>query len=228
MSTTQPRRPAGAPAGGQWAPAQHAEADVELPQQPVPAQAPSGPVSFADMDRPGRLRAMLAVSERVLAELPEPGPDGPGPQQRDSLRNVALVLLQRPDATLVTSARDWQEDFKRVVNRGELAIWALAACRYRTVADSNGDDDSPIDDCSAGEQERVSLRPVPLYDVSQTEGAPLRGPLESGLDVAEALSGWASELYGRLAQLRLAPPAPAVQPAAASPVAPTGGEGASS
>ena len=223
MSASQPRRPAGTPAGGQWAPAQHAEADVELPQQPVPAQGPSGPVSFADMDRPGRLRAMLAVSERVLAELPEPGPDGPGPQQRDSLRNVALVLLQRPDATLVAGARDWQEDFRRVVNRGELAIWALATCRYRTVADSNRDDDT-----SADEQERVSLRPVPLYDISQTEGAPLRGPLESGLDIAEALSGWASQLRGRLAQPRLAPPAPVAQQDPFSPVAPTGGEGASS
>jgi hypothetical protein len=30
MSTNQPRKPAGTPAGGQWASAQHDEADIEL------------------------------------------------------------------------------------------------------------------------------------------------------------------------------------------------------
>jgi len=30
MSTNQPRKPAGTPIGGQWAPAEHAEADIEL------------------------------------------------------------------------------------------------------------------------------------------------------------------------------------------------------
>jgi hypothetical protein len=30
MSTNQPRKPAGTPVGGQWAPMAHAELDVEL------------------------------------------------------------------------------------------------------------------------------------------------------------------------------------------------------
>ncbi len=35
MSTNQPRRPAGAPTGGQWAPAQHDEADIDLLASPT-------------------------------------------------------------------------------------------------------------------------------------------------------------------------------------------------
>jgi len=38
MSTNQPRRPAGVPVGGQWAPTSHDEADIELPVGPRPAQ----------------------------------------------------------------------------------------------------------------------------------------------------------------------------------------------
>ena len=43
MSTGQPRRPAGTPTGGQWAPAQHAEADIDLgPPEPRAGKAGRG------------------------------------------------------------------------------------------------------------------------------------------------------------------------------------------
>ncbi len=46
MSTGQPRRPAGTPAGGQWAPAQHAEADIDLsPPEPRAGKAVRGPAA---------------------------------------------------------------------------------------------------------------------------------------------------------------------------------------
>ena len=46
MSTGQPRRPAGTPAGGQWAPSPHAEADIDLnPPGPRADKAGRGPTA---------------------------------------------------------------------------------------------------------------------------------------------------------------------------------------
>ena len=54
MSTNQPRKPFGTPAGGQWAPAQHAEADVDL------GPATTGPATTGP-----------AMSGPAMTELPD-------------------------------------------------------------------------------------------------------------------------------------------------------------
>ena len=51
MSTYQPRKPAGTPVGGQWAPMAHAEADIDLSPRPAPPS--SAPTASRDLRRWG-------------------------------------------------------------------------------------------------------------------------------------------------------------------------------
>ena len=51
MSTNQPRKPAGTPVGGQWAPVAHAEVDIDLAAKPAPPSSP--PTAPRDLRRWG-------------------------------------------------------------------------------------------------------------------------------------------------------------------------------
>ena len=73
-----------------------------------------------------------------------------------SANNVVLIAGQFPEATQVAGFRAWRK-LGRQVKRGEKAIWILAPVIIR-----EGDDDR-----------LRGFRPVPVFDVSQTEGEPL-------------------------------------------------------
>jgi antirestriction protein ArdC len=81
---------------------------------------------------------------------------------RYSRHNSFLILAQRPDATQVAGYRRWQE-LGRQVRHGERAIriWAPRVVRER--------------DAETGERKKsvVGFMAVPVFDVSQTDGAPL-------------------------------------------------------
>lgn len=79
-----------------------------------------------------------------------------------SAHNVALILAQLPDATIVASFRRWQEDFERHVRKGEKGI--------RILAPTFGKDEGTGDAVLRG------FVPVPVFDVSQTEGKPIPEP----------------------------------------------------
>ncbi len=86
-----------------------------------------------------------------------------------SLNNVLLILAQRPGATDVRSFRAWQE-VGRHVCQGEhaLRIWAPSTRR-------RPDPDTPED---AQDESAIVTRfvLVPVFDVAQTDGAPLPAP----------------------------------------------------
>lgn len=70
MSTNQPRRSPGTPAGGQWAPAQHDEADINLPISPTVTEMLADNANSAKFVR--ELAATIdapAVAARALHEL---------------------------------------------------------------------------------------------------------------------------------------------------------------
>ena len=194
MSTNarnQPRQPKGVPAGGRWRATARAEGSVALAADPEPQ-----PVSFANMDRAERLRAMHAEVEAATAQLSGPAKwreflDAQARFHRYSWHNTLLILSQRPDATKVAGLHDWADNFGRSVKKGEKAIWVLAPTRYRKV--------TVADDGTEETEERLFFRPVPVFDVSQTEGPPLPEPpsieasdtrTEAPPGMAEALSGW--------------------------------------
>lgn len=76
MSTNQPRKPAGTPVGGQWAPATHAEPDVDLGTQgasipPTVGAIASGPDVLAKVRAlPSPTKAQLA-RDVVLTKTPK-------------------------------------------------------------------------------------------------------------------------------------------------------------
>jgi antirestriction protein ArdC len=98
-----------------------------------------------------------------------------------SLNNTLLIYAQCPEATKVAGYNTWREEFDRHVKEGESAIWiwapiTAAKCpdcgnspSYHELSDCEYDDTSP-EEWSSGV---VAFKPVPVFDVSQTDGEPL-------------------------------------------------------
>ncbi|WP_313692108.1 DUF955 domain-containing protein [Halorarum halobium] len=122
-----------------------------------------------------------------------------------SHRNTLLIALQCPEATRVTGYRTWQEEFDRQVQEGESAIWIWAPIiTTRCPKCENSPSFHKSSDCEYDEtapeewdEGLVGFRPVPVFDVSQTEGEPLP-------ELETAATGDADELVPAL--LDAAPP----------------------
>ncbi len=80
-----------------------------------------------------------------------------------SLSNVMLINAQRPDATRVAGYKTWQ-NLGRQVRKGEKGIVIFAPMRVGT--DERDDDRSE-------EQDAMRFRAVRVFDIAQTDGAPL-------------------------------------------------------
>lgn len=100
---------------------------------------------------------------------------------RYSPNNTLLIRHQCPEATRVAGYRTWQAEFDRQVKRGESAIWIWAPivtsqCPVCENAPSRHDrigcdyDETPPAEWTRG---CVGFKPVPVFDVAQTEGEPL-------------------------------------------------------
>ncbi len=100
-----------------------------------------------------------------------------------SYRNTLLIKRQCPKATKVAGYNTWRNEFDRHVTEGESAIWIWAPiittkcpeCGNSPSYHGNTDceyDDTPPEEWSEG---LVGFKPVPVFDVSQTEGEPLPG-----------------------------------------------------
>jgi hypothetical protein len=148
-------------------------------------------VSFADTD--SRYDDMHSAIEAWIDELTELVDEAQASEEFQawldvqsrfhdySYRNTLLIKQQCPEATQVAGYRTWQEEFDRHVKEGESAIWIWAPiitkrcpeCEnspsYHEKSDCEYDETSP-EEWSKG---LVGFRPVPVFDVSQTEGEPL-------------------------------------------------------
>jgi len=99
-----------------------------------------------------------------------------------SYRNSWLIKLQCPEATKVAGYRQWQEKFDRHVKQGESAIWIWAPLQGKICPecgtakykhDSTDCDHFDDEDTDDWEQGIVGFKPVPVFDISQTEGEEL-------------------------------------------------------
>ena len=79
-----------------------------------------------------------------------------------SFANSLLICSQDPGATRVAGFATWKK-LGRSVLKGERAIWILAPMTGRRTRTDDAEERRPI----------VGFRPVPVFDVAQTEGDPL-------------------------------------------------------
>jgi len=85
---------------------------------------------------------------------------------RCSFSNTLLILVQRCSASRVAGFHTWRR-LGRQVRRGEQAIWILAPVTRRVAADD------AIGEAEEAIRVVATFRPVPVFDVTQTEGEPL-------------------------------------------------------
>ena len=165
----------------------------------------NGHVAFDDAD--ARADQMHQAIDQWLAELVDAVDEARASAQFQrwldvqsrfhdySHRNTLLIALQCPDATKVAGYRTWQREFNRHVKEGESAIWIWAplispqcpACGNSPSYHADSDceyDETPSEEWDEGV---VGFKPVPVFDVSQTEGKPLP-------DLETAASGPADDL----------------------------------
>lgn len=113
-----------------------------------------------------------------------------------SMNNQLLIMIQKPDATRVAGFNTWRNDFDRRVEKGESAIWIWAPITAKKCPECGNSESycgkSKCDgtDVPKSEWEKgiVGFRPVPVFDISQTEGEELP-------EVDMAATGDASDLY---------------------------------
>ena len=106
-----------------------------------------------------------------------------------SANNILLIMLQRPDASLVAGYEAWRTKFKRQVRKGEHGITILAPCQFKREVE--GED---------GETKVVaytSFKTAKVFDISQTDGEelptgcvnPLAGTFENYEGIITKLEG---------------------------------------
>lgn len=88
---------------------------------------------------------------------------------RYSTNNCIMIVMQKPDASLVAGYRKWEKEFNRNVKKGEKAIRILAPIPHKfnkTVTNDKGEQEEV-------EVKYMTFKEVPVFDVSQTEGKEL-------------------------------------------------------
>ena len=101
-----------------------------------------------------------------------------------SAGNCILIMLQKPDASLVAAFGKWKE-LGRTINKGEKGIAILAPMSFKSkelkeqpVTDSNGNQVYNVDGTAKKEkveveQTSIGFKKVYVFDVSQTSGEPI-------------------------------------------------------
>lgn len=83
-----------------------------------------------------------------------------------SVNNIILIMMQKPDASLVAGYRAWQTKFKRFVKKGEKGLTIIAPCPHKfkkEVENENGEKETK-------EINYTTFRACTVFDISQTEG----------------------------------------------------------
>ena len=107
-----------------------------------------------------------------------------------SFNNTMLIMLQRPEATLVAGYKTWQTSFGRQVNKGETGIRILAPVTKRI--EKHTPDGAPVLDNDGNPVKvtaLVGLKPVSVFDITQTSGPDLPTPATPKLLTGEAPVG---------------------------------------
>lgn len=86
---------------------------------------------------------------------------------RYSQRNIDLIYSQNPSASQVAGFKQWQNDFKRSVNKGEKGIRIAAPIIKKLTPE----DQKRLD--TTEEKAIVGYRYIPVFDISQTSGEPV-------------------------------------------------------
>jgi len=99
-----------------------------------------------------------------------------------SFNNTMLIMMQKPEATLVKGFQAWRKDFERNVNKGEKGIQILAPSFFKKEEEQQKRDpvtDEPLYDkdgkpvMETVEVKIPYFKPVFVFDVSQTNGKEL-------------------------------------------------------
>ena len=183
-----------------------------LPVEPIPVR----PLVLNATDTQGRIKEITEHLEQGVQEVFE------SERYRDylkamsrfhnySLNNTLLIVMQKPDASLVAGYGKWRDEFERHVKSGEKGIKILAPAPYKIkkdVAKTDPDTGQPVigaDGRPVTEQQEVTIpafKVVSVFDVSQTEGKELP-------DIAvDALTGNVEQYEDFWRALKLTSPVP--------------------
>ena len=97
-----------------------------------------------------------------------------------SFNNICLIMMQKPDASLVAGYKAWQTKFNRQVRKGEKGIKILAPMqrKYKKMVEADGKTEEQ-------EVSYMSYFATTVFDISQTDGEelpkiviPLKGSVE--------------------------------------------------
>ena len=163
---------------------------IEAITAPVPVEPTVVPVPVAfpvAEDRPAAMgTAIEAAIERLSEQLAAGYTQGfldylafTSRFHTYSSNNVFLIMLQKPDATLVAGMGRWNKLGFRV-RKGERALYVWCPILRKTRDAATG----------AEEEELVGFRPGPVFDASQLDGLdekPLPSPFPEQPDDVEAL-----------------------------------------
>lgn len=183
-----------------------------LPAEPIPVR----PLVLNATDTQGRIKEITEHLEQGVQEVFE------SERYRDylkamsrfhnySLNNTLLIVMQKPDASIVAGYGKWRDEFERHVKSGEKGIKILAPAPYKIkkdVAKTDPDTGQPVigaDGKPVTEQQEVTIpafKVVSVFDVSQTEGKELP-------DIAvDALTGNVEQYEDFWRALKLTSPVP--------------------
>ena len=151
-----------------------------MPAEPIPVR----PLELTATDTQGRVKEITEHLEQGVKDLF----DSERYQEylkamsrfhNYSVNNTLLIVMQKPDASLVAGFGKWRDDFERHVKRGEKGIKILAPAPYKIKKDverTDPDTGQPVigtDGKPVTEQQEVTIpafKVVSVFDVSQTEG----------------------------------------------------------
>ena len=157
---------------------QQAAAAAE-PQQPIPIR----PIELTATDTAGKVKEITAQLEAGVKDLfhSERYQDYLKAMSKFhdySLNNTLLIVMQKPDASLVAGYTTWKKDFDRHVKKDEKSIKILAPAPYKIKKEQEkldpdgkpviGEDGKPVT-----EQKEITIpafKVVSVFDVSQTDG----------------------------------------------------------
>ena len=183
-----------------------------LPAEPIPVR----PLVLTATDTQGRIKEITEHLEQGVQEVFE------SERYQDylkamsrfhnySLNNTLLIVMQKPDASLIAGYGKWRDEFERHVKSGEKSIKILAPAPYKIKKDvvkTDPDTGQPVigaDGKPVTEQQEVTIpafKVVSVFDVSQTEGKELP-------DIAvDALTGNVEQYEDFWRALKLTSPVP--------------------
>ena len=154
-------------------------AAVTEPQQSIPIR----PIELTATDTAGKVKEITAQLEAGVKDLfnSERYQDYLKAMSKFhdySLNNTLLIVMQKPNASLVAGFNKWRDEFERHVKRGEKGIKILGPAPYKIKKEQEkldpdgkpiiGEDGKPVT-----EQKEITVpafKVVSVFDVSQTDG----------------------------------------------------------